>query len=394
MASSVTLTMKRIGPSFNAVMAWCFGLRYCNGNCPYQPIPGAGSPLGGQVCRFESGSQLKLFRHVDVHLPTGLKAAPAALLILLLVAGCGQRALPVYAAVDSLEFADARLAACVHATAKRHGWASAGQVDTLHCSYAGAPHIESLDGIESLVNLEDLNLAHNGISDVTPLVGLKKLARLDLGFNEIEVVQSLPRALHIDLNHNRVSTLAWVNSTPTVRTLLVEYNNIADLAPLAALDGLAELRVSGNHLSSLDGLEGASQLKYLDASSNEIGRIDAIASLKLMTLLQLSGNQISDLRPLAGLTELRQLDLSANQVSDVGPLTSLYNLKVINLSNNPLRSIEPLLGLGELHELGVRGTPDLDCTQVREAIEAFGDRVVDADARCLREEVRDSDGSM
>ena len=307
----------------------------------------------------------------------------AALLCIGWLAGCvDERDVSVYTPVTELVFADPLLRDCVRSTGREYGWDSAGRIETLHCTGREGARIRSLDGIGALINLQDLNLAHNAIQDTTPLLGLGKLVRLDLGFNEIERIDQLPRALHIDLNHNRLADLGWVSSTPTVRTLLLEHNQLEDLRPIGALHWLVELRVSGNRLVSLAGLGRSLRLQYLDASANRLADIEALRDLSELTMLELEDNAIGSLDALRGLAKLRVLDVSDNPVTDVAPLAGLVNLKQLNLSGNPLISTGALIALDELHTLGVRGMPSLPCSEIQRLVDAFGADVVKADAVC------------
>lgn len=56
---------------------------------------------------------------------------------------------------------------------------------------ANGRQIESLEGIQSLSNLEELDISYNKIKDVTPLRSLKKLRRLYAQYNEIEALMNL-----------------------------------------------------------------------------------------------------------------------------------------------------------------------------------------------------------
>jgi len=165
------------------------------------------------------------------------------------LAACGDSGTSVYTPVASIAFPDPVLEACARETARTYGWPTAGRVETLHCSGARGPKITSLQGIAVLGNLTDLALAHNQINAVEPLLGLRKLARLDLGFNSLQRIEALPWTQHLDLNHNQLADLTFVASSPNIRTLLLEYNRLEDLEPLRGLEFLVELQVSGNRIT-------------------------------------------------------------------------------------------------------------------------------------------------
>jgi Leucine-rich repeat (LRR) protein len=64
-------------------------------------------------------------------------------------------------------------------------------VQTLTSLFAIGNNIQSLGGIESLPNLNDLGLDSNSISDITPLAGLTQLEFLSLGNNPISDITAL-----------------------------------------------------------------------------------------------------------------------------------------------------------------------------------------------------------
>ena len=128
-----------------------------------------------------------------------------ALLCSLLLASCSQDG--AYTKVGKLAFDDPALKACVLAEAEKHGWQEAGHVTRLHCVNPTGPKINRLAGIEHLQNITDLYLAHNSVSNLDPLVALKRLDRLVLDDNlvsrpgprMIEGLEALAALLHPEL---------------------------------------------------------------------------------------------------------------------------------------------------------------------------------------------------
>ncbi|HED18753.1 MAG TPA: hypothetical protein ENI74_04530, partial [Gammaproteobacteria bacterium] len=80
-----------------------------------------------------------------------------------LLGGCNDSS-TVYTAIKKLSFADATLATCVREAARENGWSDAGHVDRLQCVNTEGKQVTDLSGIEQLVNLEELDLAHNAIA--------------------------------------------------------------------------------------------------------------------------------------------------------------------------------------------------------------------------------------
>lgn len=86
-------------------------------------------------------------------------------------------------------------------------WALLEQVKLLGRSIA------RLDGIEQAVNLRELNLRRNEISDLAPLPALENLERLNLADNKISDLSALNGAVlsplrHFDLSINEIDDLS------------------------------------------------------------------------------------------------------------------------------------------------------------------------------------------
>jgi hypothetical protein len=108
-------------------------------------------------------------------------------------------------------FIDAQLESCVlEATGAKRTLADFEAVVSLDCQER---NIVSLDGIETLISLEELNLASNTISDITPLAGLASLSGLDIA-------------------DNTISDLSPLTGLSSLEYLWLDYNNICSLTPV------------------------------------------------------------------------------------------------------------------------------------------------------------------
>jgi hypothetical protein len=77
---------------------------------------------------------------------------------------------------------DAGLQACLDQTLERNEHADLTLVTLLACPSAG---VESLKGIEALVNLEQLELSDNALTNLSPLIPLKNLRVVGLRNNKV-----------------------------------------------------------------------------------------------------------------------------------------------------------------------------------------------------------------
>jgi hypothetical protein len=192
--------------------------------------------------------------------------------------------------------------------------------------------IDSLPGIEHLVNLTSLDLGENQISEISPLENLTRLYTLSLEKNEISDITPLSNLANL--------TELWLWD-----------NQISDIYPLASLTNLTRLGLWGNQISDITPLSNLTSLTWLSLEHNEIRDISPISNLANLTELWLWNNQISDLTPLKNLTSLTWLRLRGNQISDISPLQNLTSLTGLGLKNNEISDITPLSNLTNLTEL-------------------------------------------
>ena len=102
--------------------------------------------------------------------------------------------------------------------------------------------ITTLTGLEHALNLTELSLAGNNISDlvpiVSPLANLMQLTVLQLGGNQIEDISPLANLTQLKvahLDHNEIVDVSPLAHLPKLESLDVRLNPIADHSPLDAL---------------------------------------------------------------------------------------------------------------------------------------------------------------
>ena len=173
--------------------------------------------------------------------------------------------------------------------------------------------ITTLTGLEHALNLTELNLAGNNISDLVPIVrpiaNLMQLTEIHLGGNRIE-----------------------------------------DIRPLTNLTQLTVLRLNENwRIEDISSLANLSQLKVADLDHNKIVDVKPLTRLTKLESLDLRANWITDVRPLANLTELVELHLSNNRIVDVSAFVRLTKLDLLDLRHNPITDYSPLDTLAISH---------------------------------------------
>jgi len=215
-----------------------------------------------------------------VRLPNPLKAISGRLrhitsvLGYLVIAACSS---PDLSSGDveivDLEFEDPVLKSCISALASRNDWRLSGQVSHLECTNSQADKIRTLDGIEALINLQSLNLAHNTISDPVLLDELRRLTILHLGHNDIQLV--------------RFSRLH-----ETLEALNLDNNKIYDVTWLATFYRLEQLSMSQNQLRLIPAVVGLDSIKSLDLSHNDIVDVTPLKTLPIVESINLQDNSL------------------------------------------------------------------------------------------------------
>ena len=245
-----------------------------------------------------------------------------------------------------IQFPDSNLETCVRGFIdKPSGDILASDVDTL-TSFSGFNwNISDLGGLEYMRALNELDLAVNSISELTPISGLTELTSLNLADNQISDLSPLAGLTKLSLLN-----LGWddrfcfsVGNSSKENGHHLDGNLITDLSPLAGLTELSRLDLCGNQISDLSPLSSLTSLTDLYLRVNQINDFSPLSNLTALTLLDLGHNEISNLTPLIDLTGLTSLTLDYNQISDLTSLSNLTALTRLSLDANQITDILPLV---------------------------------------------------
>lgn len=324
----------------------------------------------------------------------------AAIVVILLAAGlvvlfADRNEAPhasVYTEVADLEFDDPVLGACVVAFAAMHEWDVSGDIRSLRCNNPDSAKIGSLKGIGNLVNLVDIDLAHNAIRDTGPLESLHHLEVLDLGYNDISrpsLGGLRATLLSLNMDHNRVESLAWVEDVPRLESLSVSHNRIDAIARLAVLEGLRTLRLGSNDIADIGSLRGLTRLEILNLENNRISDVEPLGSLTMLRVLEIGGNRIPEIGALRFLEQVQELDLSGNPMTRIDALGEIRTLNRLDLSNTGVAHFDVLERLGGLELVDLRGTA-ISCREYEDLAGSLGVTAVRTDLSCDGPKERDS----
>ena len=195
--------------------------------------------------------------------------------------------------------------------------------------------------------LTNLEARDANISDLTGLEGATHLTGLFLG-GEFEGSEYV--------NSNTIANLSPVVGLTNLTRLDLWGNNISDISALADLTNLTGLWLGVNSISDISVVADLTRLTYLGIEGNSISNISAVSDLTNLTWLNLGSSSISDLSALAGLTQLKTLYLWDNNISGLSPLVANRGLgegDTVNVQGNPLSALSIYTHIPALQSRGV-----------------------------------------
>ncbi len=193
--------------------------------------------------------------------------------------------------------------------------------------------LKSLDGIEGLINLKEIDCSDNdNINSVIPLSALNNLEKINCG-------------------NTMVKSLVPLRNLEKLRDLDVHYTTIVDLRILKDLKNLTTLDVSQNiSLFSLDGVNYMPELMYLNCSETNIDDLTPLSKLKNLQRLDCSKTKVESLRPIQLVKSLQDIDCSGTKIKAKSldyllglPYLIMLRAKNINITDAEAKEFETLL---------------------------------------------------
>ncbi len=221
--------------------------------------------------------------------------------------------------------------------------------------------IREIKGLDTLSNLQELNIRGNQISEICGLEKLTQLKKLDLTGNPLRkdqkhlAAQGLKQAQKV-VEHCQDKIKVEFDVFVTIKgEKYYVSNNILDLSEIGlsdiieirGLENLTQLKIlylNGNQIEKLTVLEHLTNLRELYFSNNQIEEVKGLERLTCLESLDLSDNQIKDIRGLDTLINLKKLYLRGNLIEEIKGLENLNNLRRLNLTDNPIQEDEQYLG--------------------------------------------------
>ena len=129
------------------------------------------------------------------------------------------------------------------------------EMATLDTLEARSLKIQSLTGLSTAINLQELRLSGNNISDISELASLTQLQVLHISDNQISDISALAGLTQLEslsLNMNPISDLSFLSDLTNLKFLYLEKCSLSDISPLMNNIGLNQgdkLALQGNRLN-------------------------------------------------------------------------------------------------------------------------------------------------
>lgn len=251
--------------------------------------------------------------------------------------------------------------------------------------------IANLQGLQYAVNLGDLSLHNNNVSDLGPVAALPRLWNLSLNLNQVTDVgpiRSLTSltSLHLCCSDGNITDVTPLEGLVNMQFLNLTGHHLGDAVLWPLLENYPDLQglwVGENDLTDLEQLANYPALRHLQISGNNFPDLTVVASLDNLIELQLHWAQIGDLTALYEMTQLEILDARGLLLTDVGFLEEFEQLHTLVIADNEITTLAPLVanpGIGAGDYVDARNNPlDLTDAAVQAEIQALQDRGVHID---------------
>ena len=225
-------------------------------------------------------------------------------------------------------------------------------------------YIRDLNGLQYFDNLEELDIANNEITDLSPIFGLRNLKKLDASgqyISNLGALASLGELTELQLADNELTTLSSLKKLTKLERLDVSGNEILVFGTAGTLQNLQYLNMADNPMKETDlsGISGLARLKELNISGCGIASLNGI-SMESLSVLNVSNNKINSIETLAKAETLVNLNLSYNAITEAEALKTCINLQQLSLEGNPLEGLDWMETLTRLISV------NLSCTNLTE----------------------------
>jgi hypothetical protein len=262
-------------------------------------------------------------------------------------------------------------------------------------------YLRTLKPLTGLVNLNELNLSGNSLSNpefISELNLLSNLKKLYLDRNYIYELDSLvenKNLTHLSLAENNLNNLEFIKNFPNLDSLVLSANQLISLASLPKTSRISSLNLDGNPLTNVEQLSKIKGLKELNLGNvtTRINNMPEMADLEILNLygskhivsrglvsapsypklksLNISNTELSNIHHLIkknGIViapKLEELIMAYNNIGSLYGISAFKDLRILQANGNSIYSLEGIQGLTYLEELNLNSCKISDITALK-----------------------------
>ena len=201
--------------------------------------------------------------------------------------------------------------------------------------------ITTLDPLNELSELQNLDCSSTNVDDVSPIRNLNKISTLDISSTKITDISDLRYANNIKIlraDSISLDNIDIIGLYGQLTNLSIAVTDVNDISMLENCEQLVDLDISGTKVTDLDSIELPQSIRFLDLSNTEIADLSPIGNLENLQVLIIDNTPVTDLSPLANLVKLNELQCRNTSIGDIMPLKDLQHLVRIYCDNTQIDS--------------------------------------------------------
>ncbi len=182
---------------------------------------------------------------------------------------------------------------------------------------AGCPKI-----IETIYQVEVLDLSDSQVSDINMLQGLQQLQHLNLNntvVRDIRALNNLKQLTYLNLDNTQVRDISALNNLKQLTYFNLNHTSVIDISVLKNFKQLTQLFLNGTPVRDLSALHDLKQLRWLFLNGTQVRDINALKGLRQLTWLFLNDTQVTDISVLKDLKQLSLLSLEGTSLRPCSP---------------------------------------------------------------------------
>ncbi len=234
-------------------------------------------------------------------------------------------------------------------------------INYLIVNYGDGTSVNDLIGLEYAINLEELNIYSEQITDITVIGNLTNLNKLTLFGNkvtDISAIKKLTNLQSLELSVNKDCETTVLENLINLIELTISNSTSVSTDTLAKLTKLETLNLDiyGSQISDISKLESLTSLKQLSLQNGvtDANAMDTVSKLKSLVYLNLSMSNLNGLDKISTLTNLQNLQLYLEEATEID-LSIVQNLSKLNqlriTGNNQVLELKNLNTLEKLSKL-------------------------------------------